>query len=138
MKSSNCVCRAGRKIIQRLEKKKMDYELEKNNLIKKLSIFGITAIAFTVLFSVTMDGIGLITAFGGGVFCGLFFYIPGRIKNITNSGWIAAIIITLVYYAVFLWLGSTLGAWTYLLAVILPLADIGISIRRVVSAKKES
>lgn len=115
-----------------------DYELEKKNLIKKLSTLGVITIAVTILFCMTMDDIGFFTALGGGFICGLIYYIPGRIKSITNSGWIAAIIITLVYYVVFLWLGSTLGVWIYLVAVIVPLADIGLSIRRIVSAKKES
>lgn len=116
----------------------MDYGLEKKNLIKKLSTLLIIAVVFTMIFSVTMDDVNFITALGGGFLCGLLFYIPGRIKSITNSGWVAAVIITLVYYAVFLWLGGLLGEWISLVAVLLPLADIGLSIYRVISAKKES
>lgn len=115
----------------------MDYKEEMGKLKKKLTILMGIAIVFTVLFKMTMD-ISIFGAFGVGLLIGLFFYIPGRIKGLLNAGWVVTIIITLVYYAVFIGLGGAVGNWITVLAVILPVLDIAYSIYKVVSAKKES
>ena len=115
----------------------MDYNEEMGKLKKKLTILLGIAIVFTALFKFTMD-ISIFGALGVGLLIGLFFYIPGIIKGLLNAGWGVTIIITLIYYAVFIGLGGAVGNWVTVLAVVLPILDIGYSIYKVISAKKES
>lgn len=91
---------------------------------------------FTVL--IKMTGVASIfTALAGGFAGGLLFYIPGRIKGLLKTGWIATIIITLVYVSIVIGLANSSGNWVALLVVcflvfIIPLIDIGYSIYKVI------
>ena len=88
-----------------------DYAAEKAKLKKKLMIFLGVTIVFTVLLLVA-TGEGFFYCFLAGVMFGLFFYIPGRVKSYLGLSWIL------------------------IFAILLPVADIGYSIFRIASTKK--
>lgn len=112
-----------------------DYATEKNKLWKKLIIFLAATVIFTV-FLMVATGEGLFYCLLAGVMFGLFFYIPGRVKSLLGLGWLGTIVIVFVYYAIFMFLGGKLGSWVMIFSILLPIADIGYSIFRIVSAKK--
>ncbi|MCI9448566.1 MAG: hypothetical protein HFH36_14625 [Lachnospiraceae bacterium] len=112
-----------------------DYAAEKAKLKKKLMIFLGVTIVFTVLLLVA-TGEGFFYCLLAGVMFGLFFYIPGRVKSYLGLSWLGTIVIVFVYYAIFIFLGGKFGSWILIFAILLPVADIGYSIFRIASTKK--
>ena len=115
-----------------------DYEEEKRKLKKKLAIFAIVSIVFTILFRIGMsDDIGFLSCLLTGLLTGLIFYIPGRIRDYFKLGWVMTIAISVAFVFAVVWLNGVIGAFAYIV-LLFPLADMGYSIYRVVSVKKES
>ena len=102
-----------------------DYEAEKRKLGKKLIILLVVATGFTVLFRVAM-----------GDLLGFVFYIPGRLKEHMKLGWLSTVIIAVIFVFILMWLSDMLGQIVLLIALLLPLADIGYSIYRLASVRK--
>ena len=63
-----------------------DYMEEKAKLKKKIIIFLVTAVGFSVLFKIGMSNTGSLSCIFMGVVMGLFFYIPGRIREYFKMG----------------------------------------------------
>lgn len=115
-----------------------DYEVEKSKLKKKLITFAVISIAFTLIANVTMSDIGFFTSLMFGIMVGLIFYIPGRLKSILHLGLVGVIIISVLYVALFIFLGDKIGNLSYAICVLIPLADMGYSIYKVVSHKSDN
>ena len=116
---------------------KSDYTEEMKKLKKKLAIL----IAITAVFTI----MGLVASLGGfgeclifGLVAGFMFYIPGRLKGILNIGWLGAIILGVLYNVLFVFLMEKLGIFATIIYLLVPLADIGYSIYKVVNSKKNS
>lgn len=117
-------------------KKEYNYEDEKRKLKKKLIIFSVITIGFTVLFMVAMSDSNFFECLLAGLACGLVFYIPGRLRDYFHMGWIMTIIIAVGYLFLLLFLADKIGAVAYIL-LILPIGDMAYSIYRVVTYKKK-
>lgn len=114
-----------------------DYEAEKRKLGKKLIILLVVATGFTVLFRVAMgEEVSLPSCILTGVLLGFVFYIPGRLKEHMKLGWLSTVIIAVIFVFILMWLSDMLGQIVLLIALLLPLADIGYSIYRLASVRK--
>lgn len=111
-----------------------DYVTESEKLKKKLFTLIVVMAAFTVMGLLMSMGFGSSLLIG--IAGGLLFYIPGRLKSILKFGWIGAIILSIIYYVLFFYLSDKLGNFATVIFILIPLADIGYSIYKVVSAKK--
>lgn len=118
-------------------KTSFNYEEEKKNLIKKLTIFGVIMIAFTILFKVGTSESSIFSCLMMGVLFGCVFYIPGRLHSYFHLGWIMTIIIAVGFLLVLLFLADKIGPIVYLI-LLLPIADMGYSIYKVVSYKRQN
>lgn len=116
----------------------MNYEEEKRNLTKKLIMFISLTVVFTVIATMAFDDNGFFYNLVFGLIIGLFCYVPGRLKGILNVGWLAAIGITIAYNLLIVFLMDKLGTWMCIFCILIPLADMGYSVYKVISAKKES
>lgn len=114
-----------------------DYVTEKAKLKKKLVILLAVAVVFTAIIMITTPDAGFFPSLFIGIAMGLFFYIPGRIKSHLGWGWFGAIVVVIIYYGIFLFLAEKLGSWIVGISLLLPIADIGYSIYRIMSAKKD-
>lgn len=119
------------------EEKQMDYEDEVGKLKKKLIIFALVSVAFTVLFRCTMADAGFFENLFSGVLFGLIFYIPGRLQQLLHLGIWGTIIISVGFILLVLWLNGLIGDIAFIV-IFLPLADICYSIYKVVKLKKEN
>ncbi len=116
-------------------KKEYNYEEEKRKLKKKLIIFSVITIGFTVLFKLAMSDNSIFTCLFAGVACGLVFYIPGRLRDYFGLGWFMTIVMAVIYLLLLLFLADKIGLIAYIL-LLLPIGDMGYSIYRVLSYKK--
>lgn len=111
-----------------------DYIEEKQRLKKKLTmlliIFVVLMVLLNTIFKADSFGWSIIYS----IVISLMLYIPGRIKERFNKGWIFTIIITIVYMWAFALLFNAIGNFAGVL-VLLPLADIGYSIYKISSNK---
>lgn len=114
-----------------------DYEEEKKNLTKKLLMFAGLTVVFTVIATFAFEDSGFFYNLVFGLIIGLFCYVPGRLKSILNVGWIAAIAITVAYNLLIVFLMDKLGSWMCIFCILIPFADMGYSIYKVKSAKKD-
>lgn len=114
-----------------------DYELEKSKLKKKLITFVVIAIAFALLVMIAghMD---FFSALMFGLVAGLIFYIPGRLKSMLNIGLVGVIIISVLYVVLFMFLAEKIGNIAFVICLLIPLADMGLSIYKVVSHKNDN
>lgn len=115
-----------------------DYEMEKANLKKKLITFVAVSVVFTIILNIAMSDIGFFTSLMVGMLLGLMFYIPSRLKSILHLGMVGVIIISVLYVALFIFLGDKIGNIAYFICVLIPLADMGFSIYKVVSHKNDN
>ena len=108
---------------------------EMNKLKKKLAILVVITAVFTALgMATSMGGFGDSLVFG--FVAGFMFYIPGRLKGILNTGWLGAIILGVLYNALFVFLMDKLGIFAGIIYFIIPLADIGYSIYKVAGGRR--
>ncbi|MCM1219311.1 MAG: hypothetical protein NC548_32935 [Lachnospiraceae bacterium] len=117
------------------KKKEFNYEEEKAKLKKKLIIFLAITVGFTVLFVLTMKDSNFFQCLMAGLACGLVFYIPGRLRDYFHMNWIMTIIIAVAYLLILLFLADKIGAVAYIL-LLFPIGDMGYSIYKVISYKK--
>lgn len=114
----------------------LDYESEKSKLKKKIIIFTVIAVAFTALFRITMDeNVGFFSCLFIGIVMGLVFYIPGRLREHFKLGWLATIVISIVFLFLLLWLSDKIGYIAYII-LLLPIGDMGYSVYKVISNKE--
>lgn len=113
-----------------------DYMEEKAKLKKKLITFLVAAVGFTVLFKIGMSNTGILSCIFAGVAMGLFFYIPGRIKEYFKMGWLMTVVISVIFIFAIIWLSDIIGDIAYLI-ILLPFADMGYSIYKLVKAGKD-
>lgn len=119
-------------------KKEFNYEEEKKRLKKKITIFLVITIAFTILFQLTMsENVSFFTNLAMGALFGVVFYIPGRLRDYFGLGWIMTIVIGVAYVFLLVFLNDKIGPVSFIL-LLLPLADMGYSIYKVVAYKKNS
>ena len=97
---------------------------------------GLTVV-FTVIAAMAFDDNGFFYNLVFGLIIGLFCYVPGRLKGMLNVGWFAAIVITIAYNLFIVFLMDKIGTWMCIFCILIPLADMGYSIYKVISAKKE-
>lgn len=111
-----------------------DYVEEKKKLKKKLTmlliIFAVLMVVLNTILKADSFGWSIIYS----VVISLMLYIPGRIKERFNKGWIFTIVITIVYMWGYALLFNAIGNFAGIL-VLLPLADIGYSIYKISSNK---
>lgn len=111
-----------------------DYTEEMKKLKKKLAILiAITAVFTAMGLAASLGGFGECLVFG--LLAGFMFYIPGRLKGMLNIGWLGAIILGILYNALFVFLMDKIGAFAVIIYLI-PIADIGCSIYKVVNSRK--
>ena len=113
-----------------------DYMEEKAKLKKKIIIFLVTAVGFSVLFKIGMSNTGSLSCIFMGVVMGLFFYIPGRIREYFKMGWFMTVVISVIFILAIIWLSDIIGDIAYLI-ILLPFADMGYSIYKLVKAGKD-
>lgn len=119
-------------------KKEFNYEAEKKSLKRKITIFLVVTVAFTVLFQLTMsENVSFITNLSMGALFGIVFYIPGRLRDYFGLGWIMTIVIAVAYVLLLVFLNDKIGPVSFIL-LLLPIADMGYSIYKVVSYKKNN
>lgn len=111
-----------------------DYVEEKQKLKKKLTMLLIIFVVLMVIFNTVLKADTFLWSIIMSLVCALMLYIPGRIKERFNKGWIFTIIITIVYMWAFALLFNAIGNFAGIL-VLLPLADIGYSIYKISSNK---
>lgn len=115
------------------------HEEEKEKLKKKLSIFIAITAAFTILFVVTMgDEVSFFTKLYTGAMFGIVLYIPGRLRDYFNMGWFMTIAISIAFLFLLLFIASKMGLLAFCLILLLPIADVGYSIYKIVSYKKKN
>lgn len=118
------------------ETMEFDYEAEKAKLKKKLSMLAVIFVVMVILFNtlIKADSFGWSIIYG--IVVSLMMYVPGRIKERFHKGWIFTIIVGIAYMYLYVWLFGVIGNFAILL-IILPLADIGYSIYKISSHKKD-
>lgn len=113
------------------------YEVEKKNLIKKISIFLVISVAFTFIFTISMSDSSFFTCLMVGLLCGCAFYIPGRLQSYFHMRWFMTIIAGVVFLLIILFIADKIGPLAYII-LLFPPVDIGYSIFKLVSLKKQN
>ncbi len=119
------------------KKKVFDYAEEKAKLKKKLIIFLVITVGFMILFLVAMEDSNFFECLLAGMACGLVFYIPGKLRDYFGLGIVMTIIIAVAYLLLLLFLADKIGPVAYIL-LLLPIGDMGYSIYKVLSYKKNN
>lgn len=115
-----------------------NYEEEKAKLKKKLTIFIVITVAFTIFLQLTAsENVSFITNLGVGAMFGIVFYVPGRIQDYLHTGWVMTIVIAVVYLFLLILLIDKIGPIGYIL-LLFPIADMAYSIYKVASYKKNN
>lgn len=115
-----------------------NYEEEKAKLKKKLTIFIVITVAFTLLFQLMgNEDTSFVTNLGIGALFGIVFYIPGRIQDYLHTGWLMTIVIAVVYLLALIFLIDKIGPIGYIL-LLFPIADMAYSIYKVTSCKNSN
>lgn len=113
-----------------------DYELEKKSLKRKITIFLVITVAFTILFQLMMsENVSFLTNLAMGALFGIVFYIPGRLRDYFGLGLIMTIVIAVIFLLVLLFIADKIGVIAYIV-LLFPIGDMGYSIYKVVSYKK--
>lgn len=116
--------------------KVFDYEVEKKSLQKKITIFLVITVAFTILFQLMMsENVSFFTNLAMGALFGIVFYIPGRLRDYFGLGIFMTIVIAVIFLLVLLFIADKIGPIAYIV-LLFPIADMGYSIYKVVSYKK--
>lgn len=119
-------------------KKAFDYETEKKSLKRKITIFLVITVAFTILFQLMMsENVSFITNLAMGALFGIVFYIPGRLRDYFGLGMFMTIVIAVIFLLVLLFIADKIGPIAYIV-LLLPIADMGYSIYKVVSYMKNN
>lgn len=111
-----------------------DYAEEKQRLKKKLTMLLIIFVILMVVFNTVLKADTFLWSIIMSFVCALMLYIPIRIKERFNKGWIFTIILIIVYMFAYALLYNAIGNFAGIL-VLLPLADIGYSIYKISSNK---
>lgn len=119
------------------DNKSLLYEIEKKNLIKKIAILLVISVAFTLLFTISMSDSSFFTCLMIGLLCGCAFYIPGRLQSYFHLSWLITIIVGVVFLFIVLFLADKIGPIAYII-LLFPPVDIGYSIYKLVSLKKQN
>lgn len=119
-------------------KKEFDYEVEKKSLKRKITIFLVITVAFTILFQLMMsENVSFFTNLAMGALFGIVFYIPGRLRDYFGLGIFMTIVIAVIFLLVLLFIADKIGPIAYIV-LLFPIADMGYSIFKVVSYKKNN
>lgn len=115
----------------------MNYQDELKKLMMKVITFIVPTVMFAVILMFVMTNANLFSCVLLGSFIGLFFYIPYRVRQFLHCGWIGAIVITIVFFAVIIWLAKKIGDIVNIV-LLLPIVDICYSIYIVIKLKKDN
>lgn len=119
--------------------KEIKHEEEKTKLKKKISIFIAITAAFTILFVLAMgDEVSFFSKLSTGALFGIVFYIPGRLRDYFGMGWFMTIAISVAFLFLLLFITSKMGLLAFCIILLLPIADVGYSIYKIVSYKKKN